>query len=236
MSFFEEKVEPILKKTALRIENTEAMQSIVNGTMTDEQFIFYQVQDYQYLLEYLKAWATALGKATDYYEITDMLTIINDIHEGLDYCRDFWTKEAGITADDMDRCIMCEGKRNYTSYLLNIANTSDLAGLFCAVFPCGKMYTYFAEDLMPKCKLDPENKYYKWLEYYTTDHYKQEAANKMALINKFCEGKSEKELSRLLEIIAVSCNYEILQWEDTYRNMTTWPLNDIFPRKMISID
>jgi len=236
MTFYEEKVEPILRKTAARIEQTKALQSIVDGTMSDEQFKFFNVQDYQYLIDYLKAWATALGKAKDYYEIVDMLTIINDVKLGLDYCRDFWAREAGMSIDEMDKTVMCEGKRNYTSYLMSIANTGGLAELFCAVFPCGKMYTYFAEDLMPKCKLDKDNKYYKWLEYYTTDHYKQEAANKMALINKYCEGKSDKELSSLLEIIATSCNYEILQWEDTYWLNTTWPLDDIFPKKYSSIE
>lgn len=236
MSFFEERIDPILRKTAARIEQSKALQSIVDGTMSDEQFKFYNIQDYQYLVFYLKAWGTALGKTTDYYEIKDILTIINDIFIGLDYCRDFWAKEVDASIDEMDRTVLCEGKTNYTSYLINIANTGDLASLFCAVFPCGKMYTYFAEDLMPKCKLDKENKYYKWLEYYTTDHYKQEAANKMALVNRYCEGKSEKELNKLEQIIATSCNYEILQWEDTYYNMTTWPIDDIFPKKMISID
>ena len=236
MTFYEEKIEPILRKTAARIEKSDALQAIVNGTMSEEQFRFYNIQDYQYLVEYLKAWAVALGKATDYYEIKDILEIVDDIFKGLDYCRDFWAREAGISVDEMDRTVMCEGKRNYTSYLNIIANQGNLAELFCAVFPCGKMYTFFAQDLLPQCKLDKENKYYKWLEYYTTDHYNQEASNKMALVNKYCEGKSEKEQARLLEIIATSCNYEILQWEDTYWNNTTWPLDDIFPQKKISID
>lgn len=231
MGFYEERLEPMLRKTAKVIEETPAMQSIVNGTMTMDQLRYYYLQDYAYLLDYTRVWATALGKCDTFSEMKDMLVIINDVVTAIDYYRDHWTEEIGVTPEDMDSVIMGEGKRSYTAYLSHVAHTCDPTGLVCAVFPCGIMYTYFGEDLMPKCKLPKDNLLYQWLEYYTTDHYKQEAANKKAILNKLCEGKSEKEIKKLMTIVATSCNYEIWQWTDAYWNNSTWALDEIFPQE-----
>ena len=54
--------------------------------------------------------------------------------------------------------------------------------------------------------------------------------------NKLCANKTEREQAKLLEIFATSCNYEILQWQDMYHNMTTWPLDAIFPEKFTTIE
>ena len=78
----------------------------------------------------------------------------------------------------------------------------------------------------------PEDNMYRfWLEFYITDEYKSHCARAIALVNKVTEGKSERELAKLQEVFAIGCNYEILQWQDMYYNMRTWPLDEIFPDK-----
>ena len=86
MGFYEECLEPMLRKTAKVIEETPAMQSIVNGTMTMDQLRYYYLQDYAYLLDYTRVWATALGKCDTFSEMKDMLVIIND-HDLFHYSR-----------------------------------------------------------------------------------------------------------------------------------------------------
>ncbi|MBQ8994661.1 MAG: hypothetical protein IJ091_02490 [Oscillospiraceae bacterium] len=231
MDFYTERLEPMLRKTAKMIEETPAMQSILHGTMTPEQYKYYYLQDYQYLLDYTRVWSTALGKCDDFQDMKLMLTIINDVVEAIDYYRDHWAKTVGVTPEDMDNVIMGEGKRSYTAYLSHIAHTCDAAGMACAVFPCGIMYTFFAEDLLSQCTLEKDNTYREWLEYFATDHYKQEAANKKEVIRRLCNDLPENQLRKLELIVATSCNYEIWQWTDAYWNNTTWPLDEIFPAK-----
>ena len=48
------------------------------------------------------------------------------------------------------------------------------------------------------------------------------------MINCLCENKTGRELRRLLEIFAVGCNYEVLQWRDMYSRMETWPVDELF--------
>ncbi|MBQ2218252.1 MAG: hypothetical protein II418_04855 [Firmicutes bacterium] len=231
MAFYEDRLEPMLRKTAKIIEETPAMQSIVNGTMTMDQLRYYYTQDYAYLLDYTRVWSTALGKCDNFSEMKLILTIINDIVFAIDDYRDYWAKALDIAPEDMDNVIMGEGKRSYTAYLSHIAHTCDPAGLVCAVFPCGIMYKYFGEDLMPQCKLPPDDLCYQWLEHYTTEHYLQEASNKKTIVNELCDDLTERQKDKLVEIVATSCNYEIWQWQDAYWNNTTWPLDDIFPER-----
>ena len=76
-----------------------------------------------------------------------------------------------------------------------------------------------------------DNLLYQWLEHYTTEHYLQEASNKKTIVNELCDDLTEKQKEKLVEIVATSCNYEIWQWTDAYWNNTTWPLDEIFPKR-----
>ncbi len=55
----------MLRKTAQVMENTPHMQDIVNGTMPMEKFRFQIMQNYQYLMDYLRTLSTALAKVED---------------------------------------------------------------------------------------------------------------------------------------------------------------------------
>jgi thiaminase/transcriptional activator TenA len=233
--FYREYLEPMLRKTAQVMENTPHMQDIVNGTMSMEKFRFQIMQNYQYLMDYLRTWSTALAKCEDYEQISDLLVIINDIYAGINHHRHYWSHYIGVTPEEMDATIEAEGKRSYTAFQSMVAHTGTLAELVCAVFPCGIMYTYFGEDLLPLCKLPEDNVFYQWIAYYATDKYRQEAANKEAMINKYCANKTDREIAKLLEITADACNYEILQWTELYGKMKTWPLEEIFPKKFTTI-
>ena len=149
--------------------------------------------------------------------------------------REFWSKEIGVSVEEMDAVMEAPGKRSYTAFQLMCAEQGGLAECMMAMFPCNILYRFFGEDLLPKCQLPKENKFYKWLAFYVSEEYIAKTDNEIRMVNKLCANKTEREQARLLEIFAVSCNYEILQWQDMYHNMTTWPLDSIFPDKFTTV-
>jgi len=149
--------------------------------------------------------------------------------------RTYWADQLGMTVDEMDAIIEAPGKRNYTSFQLMTAHEGGLAEIMMALFPCNILYRYFGEDLLSSCTLPEDNMYYQWLAYYVSDEYIKKTEKEIALVNRLCAHKTEKERAKLLEILCNSCNYEILQWQDLYHNMTTWPLDDIYPPKHTTI-
>ncbi|MBR2546279.1 MAG: hypothetical protein IKE93_08975 [Erysipelotrichaceae bacterium] len=237
MGFYEETLAPILHKTAYEIEKTAHMQDIVHGTMSEERFRFQIKQNYQYLLDYTRCWALALAKCRSFKEMEIFYPIVkNTMESTVMINRTYWADQLGLSVDDMDKVIEAPGKRSYTAFQLMTVNQGGLAEAMMALFPCNIIYRYFGEDLLEQCKLPKDNMFYKWLEYYTSDEYIRKTENEISIVNKLCRDKSEKEKAWLLEIMCNSCNYEILQWQDMYHNMTTWPLDDIYPEKFTSFE
>lgn len=232
MGFYEEKLIPIIRDTCKKIEETEHMKDILYGTMSDERFKFQILQNHQYLLDYTRCWAIGLSKCTCFEEMNEWYPIVKSTMETTVMMnREFWSKEIGVTVEEMDAVIEAPGKRSYTAFQLMSAEQGGLAECMMAMFPCNILYRFFGEDLLPKCQLPKDNKFYQWLEFYVSREYIAKTEKEIQMVNKLCANKTPREQAKLIEIFAVSCNYEIMQWEDMYHNMTTWPLDSIFPKK-----
>ena len=237
MGFYEEKLVPIIRQVCPVIEETPHMQDILHGTMSMERFRFQIRQNYQYLLDYTRCWGVAFSKCTCFEEMDEWYQIVKNTMEGTVMInRTYWAEQIGVSPDELDAVIEAPGKRSYTAFQLMCAQEGNLAECMMAMFPCNILYRFFGEDLLPKCELPEDNMYYKWLEFYTSESYIQKTENEIRMVNKLCKNKTEREQARLLEIFATSCNYEIWQWQDMYHNMTTWPLDDIFPKKFTTIE
>ena len=232
MGIYEEHLIPMIKKTCAMLEATPQMQDILRGTMPLERFQWQIKHNYQYLLQYSRCWAIGMSKARDFEEMKEWFDILSSTFMGTVMVnREFWAKEIDVTTTELDATIMAEKKRSYTSHELARAMEGDLASCMMGLFPCNVLYMHMGFDLLPQCELHPDNMYHKWIEFYTDESYVNKCKNEIRMINKLCEGKTGKDLANLIEIFAVGCNYEILQWRDMYYKMETWPLEEIFPDK-----
>ena len=98
MGFYEEKLVPVIKAVCAVIEQTEHMQDILHGTMSEERFRFQILQNHQYLLDYTRCWAVAFSKCTCFQEMEDWYPIVKNTMEGTVMVnRNFWSKEIGAT-------------------------------------------------------------------------------------------------------------------------------------------
>ena len=197
MGFYEEELCEILHKTAKIIEETDHMKDIVNGTMSKERFAFQIKQNHQYLLDYTRCWALLLSKCSCYEEMEIFYPIVKSTMESTVMMnRTYWAEQIGVSLEEMDSVIEAPGKRSYTAYQLMVAHEGGLAEGMMALFPCNILYRYFGEDLLASCKLEKENQFYKWLEFYTTKEYIEKTENEILIINKLCEHKTKKEKAR----------------------------------------
>lgn len=237
MGFYEERLVPIIREVCGVIEQTPHMQDILEGTMPYEKFQFQIKQNYQYLMDYTRCWAVGFSKCGCFSEMEEWYQIMKNTMEGTVMLnRNFWAGQAGLSPEEMDAVIEAPAKRSYTAFQLMCAEQGGLAECMMALFPCNILYRFFGEDLLPKCTLPEENMYYQWLAFYVSEAYRSKTDNEIQIVNRLCRNKTEREQAKLLEIFAASCNYEILQWQDMYHNMTTWPLNSIFPKKFTTIE
>lgn len=231
MNIYEEHLLPMIRTTCAALEQTPQMQEILRGEMPMERFRWQIRQNYQYLLEYTKCWAVGFAKAHGFEEMQQWYSIVKSTFEDtVAINRSYWAEQIGISCDDLENTVMAEKKRSYTAHELARAFEGDLAACMMGLFPCNVLYMHMGNDLLPLCKLDPDNMFYKWIEFYTLPAYRSKCEREIEMINSLCANKSGAELKRLLEIFAIGCNYELLQWRDMYYKMETWPLEEIFPR------
>lgn len=233
MAFYDEHLVPIIEKTCTVIEKTPHMQDILRGSIPLERFRFQIRHNYQYLIEYARCWAIGFAKCTNFEDLEAWYKIQASTMDTVVMNREFWAQQLEITMQELDATIMAPGKRSYTSHELARAWEGDLAACLMALFPCNILYRFFGEHMLPQCKLDKENMHYKWFEFYVLPPYVEKCNNEIAMVNRLCAEVSEARRKELLEIFAISCNYEILQWQDMYYKMETWPLLEIFPQSNI---
>jgi len=131
---------------------------------------------------------------------------------------------------------MANVKRSYTSFELARSWEGDLAEHLTALLPCPIVYWEMGKHLKRQCKLPKGNMYRDWIEFYTVGWFDKTCKSLIKLINDLTKNKTPKELVRLEEIYAVSCNYEYLSWRDMYYKMETWPIEDIFPKKFTTFE
>lgn len=77
--------------------------------------------------------------------------------------------------------------------------------------------------------------YRDWISFYTTGWFEEVCEKLTVPIDRRVENITERELSRIVEIFAISCNYEYISW-DMYYNMVTWPLPELFPDKFTKFE
>ena len=237
MGFYEEKLVNVIEEVCAIIEKTPHMQDILKGTVPPERFKFQIQQNYQYLMDYTRCWAVGFSKCRNFVEMNEWYQIMKNTMEGTVILnRDFWAEQAGTSAEEMDAIVEAPGKRSYTAFQLMSAAQGGLAECMMALFPCNILYRFFGEHLLPQCELPQENKFYQWLAFYVGDDYIRKTNNEIEMVNRLCENRSEKEKDQLLDIFVTSCNYEILQWQDLYYNMTSWPLDYISSNKSTLVE
>ena len=64
MTFYEEYLMPMIRKTCDEIEQTPQMQEILHGTMSLEKFRFQIRHNYQYLLDYTRCTTAIFGRSS----------------------------------------------------------------------------------------------------------------------------------------------------------------------------
>ena len=107
---------------------------IADGTLPEEKFKYFMIQDYLYLMEYAKVFAIGSAKSYD-DEITDAFTAyVSDIRSGeMDIHRGYMSR-LGIDISEAGKSRMAQDNLSYTSYMLRIAYEAGPAEI-CAAIP-----------------------------------------------------------------------------------------------------
>lgn len=237
MDFYKERLLPRITTTVNAEMELPYMKQMLKGTLPLENFKFQCRQNYNYLIEYGKAWAIGFAKCTEYNEMAIWYEFVKEtIEHEIPFYKEYWQGRLGVSFEEMETTIMANVKRSYTSHELARSWEGDLAEQVTALLPCDLVYWHMGQRLTSLCTLPEGHLYRDWMNFYTKGWFVEVCEKLIRLINRLTEHKTPREIAKLEEIFAIGCNYEYLSWSDMYYKMETWPLDELFPVKFNKIE
>ena len=190
------------------------LQGLEHGTLDREKFRYYIIQDYHYLLDYMRSFAVGLAKAQSYEMrklFSSYVTMLTDsemdIHEG-------YLGKLQVTQQELQETPVALDNLSYTSYMLRIAYEEGETEILTAILSCALSYEYIAKNIVKSTPTSVDDPFYgDWVKGYTSERYCKENIALTDMLEKAAEGYSEKQLEHLAEIFVICSRYELAFWE-----------------------
>jgi len=197
------------------------VKGIGDGSLDEERFKRWVLQDYLYLKEFARvfAWAVAKSSRLDsmgWYAAVLNLTLNTEMGLHRQYAARF-----GLTPNDLERAPMRPTTRAYTDFLVRTAADGDMADLVAALLPCAWGYVHLAQE-MSKTKPPEDQRYADWIAQYASDEFAEAAAWLRGEMNWLAGALPPEKKNKLIELFVLSSMYEYQFWEMCWKG-EEWP-------------
>lgn len=190
------------------------VKGIGDGTLDQEKFKYYMIQDYLYLIDYTKVFAVGCAKAMDMESMRKFAAYTNSIiHGEMDIHRTYMTR-LGITEEEAEKAEAALDNISYTSYMIRIAYEGGAAEVAIAILSCALSYEVIAKRLVeenPGCENHPF--YGEWISSYASEGYHDANVELIELTERLTKDCSEEQLAKLSEIFKNCSRYEASFWD-----------------------
>lgn len=145
------------------------VEQLGDGTLPQDCFLHYLIQDYVFLVHFSRAWALAVVKSESLEEMKTAAATVDALvnHEmqlHVQICR-----EAGISEDAIFSAEEAVENLSYTRYVMDAGFSGDFLDLMAALMPCVFGYGEIGARLMTTGAQDTP--YRNWIETYASEDY-----------------------------------------------------------------
>ncbi len=192
----------------------EFVKKLENGSLKEENFLFYLKQDYIYLIHYAKCYARLALNAKNAEELRFAMKFQNYIIEGEIELHKSILK-LGIDADKLN--VKDESLTNiaYTRYMLSVGESGDFLDMLVALSACAIGYGYIGAEIYKR--LDKEklqnHPYKEWILSYSSDEFQNEIKEFEDFLNSYTQKISQEKFENLSEIFYNVVRLESAFWE-----------------------
>ena len=116
------------------------VKELGEGTLREDRFRFYMVQDYRYLLQYAKVFAMGVVKTEDEALMTRFSDMVHDTLDGEMNIHKAYMSRLGITEQEVATMKSTLTNQSYTSYMLDEAYKGGPLEILVAVLSCAWSY------------------------------------------------------------------------------------------------
>ncbi|HEY7146418.1 MAG TPA: thiaminase II [Streptosporangiaceae bacterium] len=197
------------------------LRGLADGSLPEDAFTFYVLQDALYLREYARALAAVGSRApgaaaTRMFarHAADAIAVERELHDSL-------LAQLGIEPAAADRAEPAPVTLAYTSYLLATSMGGSYAEGVGAVLPCYWIYWEAGKELLRRGSPNP--RYQQWIGTYGGDDFGSVVSEVLAVTDQLGPGLGPAERALVHRHFRVTSRYEWMFWDMGYRK-ESWPL------------
>lgn len=197
------------------------LAGLTDGSLPQEAFAFYLVQDALYLRGYAQALAAVASRAPDRSgtemfarHAADVVAVERALHDSL-------LADLGVDAASVEAAEPAPTTLAYTSYLLATARGGSYAEGVGAVLPCYWIYWEAGKELQRRGSPDP--RYQKWIDTYGGEEFGGVVREVLQAADRLGPGIGPSERTLVRRHFRATSRYEWMFWDMGYRK-ESWPL------------
>lgn len=192
----------------------EILIKMADGSLDENRYSRYMLQDYYYLLEY-KDILERLLKLSDDSEVSEFLKMAVDVtvYE-IESVHLPAMKKLGISEDTIKNTGKNQVIADYIRFYHDTIDKSGLLGGFTALLQCCWNYAYLGEKLCKKYGEKIEKSYYKfWFDAYTSKEYVETNEKWQSILNRLTTDIDENTKDTLCRIFKTCAEFENKFWD-----------------------
>jgi len=197
------------------------LTGLADGSLPDEAFAFYVIQDSLYLEQYGHTLAAIASRAPGAGEtemfarhFVGVVSVEQQLHGSL-------LADLGIDPRAAETAEMAPTTLAYTSYLLATARGGSYAEGVAAVLPCYWIYWEVGKELRRRGSPDP--RFQRWINTYSGSAFGEYVQEVLDVTNRLSRGLAADERARLHRNFRTTSRYEWMFWDMGYRT-ESWPI------------
>ncbi len=194
--------------------NHPFVKGLGDGTLPKENFKYYLLQDYLFLIQFSRAYALAAYKSENLEEMRSATATLDnilnfEIQLHIEFC-DGW----GISQGELAKTNEDLATTAYTRFVMDCGNRGDLLDLMTALVPCIVGYAEIGRDLALKPHSERQNPYKNWIEMYSGDEYQKVSKDAIQqLQNLFKTRGGSGRYKSLCAVFNQATRMEVEFWE-----------------------
>lgn len=183
---------------------------LAQGTLSQEQFLFYMGQDAFYLVNFSRALAFIAARADSSSSTHHFLNFAlgalvaeRELHSKFLPSNNSW--------DNIEPSPACMA---YSQYLIATAATAPLEEAIAAILPCFWIYREVGRNISSHTV--ENNPYIRWIDTYSSQEFSEGTEQAISILNEIATKCSENSLARMQNAFEYSSLFEWHFWNDAY--------------------
>ena len=194
--------------------DSEFLTKLADGTLPEDCFKGYIVEDSLYLREYAKVFAYGMLKADTMDTIRIFYSLLSFVNESEDATRLVYLKRYGLTDAQIQRLPQRPANRAYTDCMLEAARDGEgAAECMMACLPCMLSYSWIFRRLVERAPGVKDTPYWQLVQDYAGEGYAEACRAWIGYADSFCAGLTPERQARCRTIFHACSEHELHFWE-----------------------